>query len=349
MPSSNHRVLAHIIVAPLYTWYAAKVEVNPWIGFTALYLHLGWIQYSTVSMGTATFMMMVMRMVTYLWHVSDDARAETASLFELYEYAFAIGGFFSGPIMPYPEYIKWTSEDKTPDATFVPRVTRLIKECLAFVGLFYLTVDWSYGAAIVSHETFAAQPLWVKLAKLPFAALHGRLKYYVVWNVSEITCLYLCWPARQSMNVDVAAIESAESVYAVIDRWNISTARYLKSHVYLKLKSATGKRATFLTFVLSAYWHGFYGGYYLSFVNGAIMVLIGRRLRALLRPRVKTDGFSVAYNVAGWLLTHASVAYMMAPFVIMEWAGSMWFYRELYFIGHFVALTLFVGCYCAGR
>lgn len=39
------------------------------------------------------------------------------------------------------------------------------------------------------------------------------------------------------------------------------------------------KGKTLAVFVLSAFWHGFYPGYYLSFVLGAFIVYAGRGVR----------------------------------------------------------------------
>lgn len=39
------------------------------------------------------------------------------------------------------------------------------------------------------------------------------------------------------------------------------------------------KHGTVLTFALSALWHGFYPGYYLTFATGALIVMAARKVR----------------------------------------------------------------------
>lgn len=42
------------------------------------------------------------------------------------------------------------------------------------------------------------------------------------------------------------------------------------------------KHGTILTFALSALWHGFYPGYYLTFATGAIFVTAARKVKIFL-------------------------------------------------------------------
>ena len=64
--------------------------------------------------------------------------------------------------------------------------------------------------------------------------------------------------------------------------WNISTHLWLKYYVYLRLLNnknhgSTNAFATFMTFLVSAIWHGFYPGFY-SFFFGAFIVDLWNKL-----------------------------------------------------------------------
>jgi len=67
-------------------------------------------------------------------------------------------------------------------------------------------------------------------------------------------------------------------VKSFIDNWNIQTHMWLRLIAYNRMPS--GK--TLAVFVLSAFWHGFYPGYYLTFVLGAFLVYAGRSVRLFL-------------------------------------------------------------------
>jgi lysophospholipid acyltransferase 1/2 len=58
-----------------------------------------------------------------------------------------------------------------------------------------------------------------------------------------------------------------------IDSWNIRTLIWLRRVVYDRLPRRYGTQAVFLC---SALWHGFYPGYYITFMSTALVILAGR-------------------------------------------------------------------------
>jgi lysophospholipid acyltransferase 1/2 len=70
-------------------------------------------------------------------------------------------------------------------------------------------------------------------------------------------------------------MKTGTSVKTMFDNWNIQTQLWLRRIAYDRLP--TGK--TLGVFVLSAFWHGFYPGYYLTFVLSAFMVYSGRGVK----------------------------------------------------------------------
>lgn len=55
----------------------------------------------------------------------------------------------------------------------------------------------------------------------------------------------------------------------------MGTNSWLRSVVYERVPKKYG---TVLTFALSALWHGFYPGYYLTFGTGALIVMAARNV-----------------------------------------------------------------------
>ncbi len=64
----------------------------------------------------------------------------------------------------------------------------------------------------------------------------------------------------------------------LIDNWHITTSLWLRRIAYDRLP----KGKTLGVFVLSAFWHGFYPGYYFTFVLAAFMIYVGRGVRKLI-------------------------------------------------------------------
>jgi lysophospholipid acyltransferase 1/2 len=60
-----------------------------------------------------------------------------------------------------------------------------------------------------------------------------------------------------------------------INNWNIGTNMWLRMVVYERVPK---KHGTIFTFALSAVWHGFYPGYYLTFSTGALFVTAARKV-----------------------------------------------------------------------
>lgn len=82
----------------------------------------------------------------------------------------------------------------------------------------------------------------------------------------------------------------ATNLREAINNWNLGTNRWLRMVVYERVPKKYG---TFLTFSLSALWHGFYPGYYVTFASGALIVEAART--------VKFIEFIHSINVINWL------------------------------------------------
>lgn len=68
----------------------------------------------------------------------------------------------------------------------------------------------------------------------------------------------------------------ATNLRDAISNWNMGTNRWLRLVVYERVPKKYG---TLLTFSLSALWHGFYPGYYVTFASGALIVTAARTVR----------------------------------------------------------------------
>lgn len=60
-----------------------------------------------------------------------------------------------------------------------------------------------------------------------------------------------------------------------IEHWNKGTNGWLRSIVYERVEH----NKLVFTYALSALWHGFYPGYYLTFANAAFFTIVARSVR----------------------------------------------------------------------
>ena len=121
----------------------------------------------------------------------------------------------------------------------------------------------------------------------------ARLKYYGVWSLSEGACILsgmgykgvdpktgqVMWNRLQ--NVNPWGIETAQNNRAYLESWNINTNNWLRNYMYLRVTprgKKPGFRASMATFVTSAFWHGFYPGYYLTFILASFLQTVAKSM-----------------------------------------------------------------------
>lgn len=101
---------------------------------------------------------------------------------------------------------------------------------------------------------------------------------------------------------------------------------------------------TVLTFSLSALWHGFYPGYYMTFATGAFIVMAARVARKLFREPFQDTAFKrIFYDILTCLVTRVFMGYATFPFVLLEFKASLRMYLNVFMCLHLVGLiTVFI-------
>jgi lysophospholipid acyltransferase len=165
----------------------------------------------------------------------------------------------------------------------------------AAAGLFWILVflkfsGWYYPEILISSEYVNYNFLY-RVWILHMVSLTTRLKYYGVWALTEGACILsglgfkgvdpatgkVSWDRLQ--NVSPWGVESAQNTRAYLGNWNINTNNWLRNYIYLRVTprgKKPGFRASMATFVTSAFWHGFYPGYYLTFILASFVQTIGK-------------------------------------------------------------------------
>jgi len=142
--------------------------------------------------------------------------------------------------------------------------------------------------------------------------------------------------------------KTSTNAKGIIDNWNIPCQHWLKYYVFYRLIPVFGMRvAKILTFITSAFWHGFYPGYYLFFVSGAFLEPISQLLRDNLRWRFldaagNPKPTKIFYNAAGWIITFWTIDYLTIAFRLLDYSDGIKVWSSVYFITHVVGLFLLV-------
>ncbi|KAJ2779003.1 Lysophospholipid acyltransferase [Coemansia interrupta] len=351
-------------------------HLMPYVVFVLAMLHMSYSQIRrqlSESSGQVVFdytgaqMIFVIKVTSLAFCISDGKKdaAELSeyqkrnviegvpSLTEYLGYVFFFPGFAVGPAFEMATYRRMICFEGTP-FVWARLNIRAYKTLLA--GLFWMVVYVLYGNEYTF--TYMVTPSFAQLGflhKVAYMCLSGvvtRAAYYTAWKMSEGACALaglgydgidekgeIRW--TDISNVHIMSVEFGSSIKELIDSWNVGTNTWLRHHVYLRI-AAPGKgssfKATVLTFLVSAWWHGFYPGYYLTFFLGSLASNAARTLRRTLhRPVVEAAAVhgpwvKQAYDIAGWMMSMYTLDFVAVPFMVLAFMPSLQAWQNNYFV-----------------
>lgn len=283
------------------------------------------------------------------------------SLLEFFSYTLMFPSLMTGPVIFYKDYIdfieghsiahykKATASSKQIVVRDPSPVRAVFKKVVLAVicGLVFVLFLPKFPMSRVKDEHFIENTTYsYKFWYLTVATSLVRAKYYFAWTLADAVCnnAGLGWDGsgwNKFSNVDIFRFEFGTSLKESIDSWNRGTNAWLRFIVYKR----AAKYSTFLTFALSAIWHGFHPGYYLTFFSGALFTFASRTMRRHLRNYFTSSTESkLLYDVITFALTRFVLAYATFPFVLLEFSGSVIVYSKLHWALHVLAaLAFYVG------
>ncbi|KAH4597666.1 hypothetical protein HBH82_219120 [Parastagonospora nodorum] len=218
--------------------------------------------------------------------------------------------------------------------------------------LAFLKLSAYYPPSFYLGDDYMKYSFLRRVWQLYMLGLTTRMKYYGVWSLSEGACV-LCGigyngldPATNRAkwdrltNIKPWEIETAQNARAYLGFWNINTNHWLRNYMYLRVTpkgKKPGFRATLATFVTSAFWHGFYPGYYLTFVLAALVQTVAKNGRRLIRPLFLTPDGNIpitqktAYEIITTVITQVIFAYTVAPFILLGFSDTFKVWSRVYF------------------
>ncbi|KAJ5249001.1 Lysophospholipid acyltransferase [Penicillium chermesinum] len=300
-----------------------------------------------------------------------SAITEFPGLLDYAGYVLFFPSLFAGPSFEYVDYRRWldttlfdippgTDPMKAPltrKKRKIPRSgTPAFKK--AVVGLLWIGAFVYLGGIFttdfVLSQDFLAYGIFRRILTVYLLGFTARLKYYGVWSLTEGACIlsgmgYNGFDAKSGkvfwnrlQNVDPWALETAQNSHAFLGAWNKNTNHWLRNYIYLRVTpkgKKPGFRASMATFATSAFWHGFYPGYYLTFVLGSFIQTAAKNFRRYVRPFFLTpDGTKPTpnkryYDILSWLATQLTLGFAVMPFIILNFNDSMKLWSRVYFYG----------------
>jgi lysophospholipid acyltransferase 1/2 len=198
---------------------------------------------------------------------------------------------------------------------------------LGFCAFYVYSVDY--------HTPFPRDPsvnVFVKVLRFSLVCFIIRCRFYFIFalsdSVSNVAGLGFEGYDEQNRpkwglgkNYDIVGMESSMNLRNSINRWNINSALWLRRVCYERVSW----NPTLASFLLSAWWHGFYPGYYLCFLHFGISLMAAKKMRRWCNPFFTGHGpvLKWTYHVATWVLTQVYVAYCSLQLVLL-WPSDVW-------------------------
>lgn len=279
------------------------------------------------------------------------AVSETLKFNEFMGYFFHFPSVLCGPIVYYNDYTNFVNQPKTkaiePGRWFAVGKKLAISVSCAFM---HLTFNPMFDVMYLRTTDFTVRtPLYMRFGYVLVLTMLARLKYYVAWHLGEVLSNVSGlgfngydekgrpkWDLLS--NMDLWKFETCFSMRDAIIAWNKTTQTWLRRTAYDRVPR---KFSVLATYTLSALWHGFYPGYYMTFLGGALFTIAARNGRRIVRPIFQRGSIlPIVYDAITFVLTRLTIAYAAFPFVILDFQGSFDIYKSLYFSIHILSVVV---------
>lgn len=238
----------------------------------------------------------------------DRVLSELPGFLDYAGWVFFFPALLAGPAMDFAEYRRWLDTSmfdvpSTVDASKKPptrkkrRIPRSATPALWKLAqglvwiLLFLVCSGSYSPNLLVSDSYMDHGLLKRIWLMYITNFVARMKYYGVWSMTEGACILsgigyngvdpvtgkIAWD--RVTNIKPLGVELAQNTRAYLGNWNIKTNVWLRNYVYLRVTpmgKKPGFRASLATFTTSAIWHGFYPGYYLSFVLASFIQTVAK-------------------------------------------------------------------------
>eukprot|EP01113_Clastostelium_recurvatum_P026253 TRINITY_DN3152_c0_g2_i3.p1 TRINITY_DN3152_c0_g2~~TRINITY_DN3152_c0_g2_i3.p1 ORF type:complete len:490 (-),score=107.59 TRINITY_DN3152_c0_g2_i3:21-1490(-) len=371
-----------------YSYKVVFVFVMSYISGSHIYRmytdYMGWTLDYTGSQMVVTLKLISLAFNYYDGHRKDTHRMTDEmkrrsirvlpNLLEYYGFIYFFPTFLAGPPMEITDYLSYMNRsmfgnsNRTIPSTLVPTLVTLSKALLMLPMVFISNTMFS--PYFLISPAFQALPMTEKIWRVHLHAFPARFKYYFAWYLTEGSCtacgLGYSGSVKSStpgqppiakfdryVNSHPTRIETASNMRDIINNWNMGVNDWLRNYVYLRVTPPGSKPsalATLATYGTSAFWHGFYPGYYIFFLLSGLITEIAKDMRRKIRPLfLLPDGksgrqpFKMIYDVIGTLTTLWFSSIFGVSFIYLSaeaTVGVLW--REFYYLPPIIVVVVFV-------
>jgi hypothetical protein len=277
---------------------------------------------------------------------------------EFYGYVFCLHTLLAGPATDYNDYLTWIDGSKLGGAkcntvfAILKKISGAVMCAIAFVVILPNCPVDNHGVS----EWLSSNPHWYVLGYNQVSLFLVRHRYYFAWILGDAGCNAAGFGFNgldakgaqkwdSVLNLDYVSVEMPLNFRSAMTGWNKATSNWLRRCVYERVPKGI---ATASSFFMSAIWHGFYPGYYLTFMSCALWNEVARLLRRHVRPLVipneaaEKSVTAYVYHACSLCLTVTSLNYLATPFLLLSADKSLQYWRHWGFAPHGIALGLYI-------
>lgn len=193
------------------------------------------------------------------------------SFYDYFCFMFNYSGLMTSPVFSFEEHLRLINDQNEE----LPEKKQLILQkigmiCVA-IAVYVLGMKFDGTLSLSLSKEFSERFILIRLLYFVWTGFHTRIRFYIAWLVAEIININLGFFSQESQfknylsNIDIFVLETSPSPKFRTAAWNTSIALWLRHCFYTPMNTALGfskENAQLLTFMLSAFWHGFYPVYY---------------------------------------------------------------------------------------
>jgi len=359
-----------------FIWCMAYLSYGHWWRYQYQYLMY------TVNWAT-TQMLLTIKITAFAWSYHDGQKPENQvvpalrplaikslpSLKVFFSYVFFFPGFNTGPVGFFNEYTSFMDRSifaQEPDGKIPPtEVAALKRFALSFIGIFGFYLTKLYPEAWLVTDEYLNKPFWYRIGYLLLSVDLGFTKYYFAWFNGEASTTLVGYsyngrdPKTGEVKWDRVNILNFVAFYTGRDRrtipveWNICSGKWLRYYIFFRLPTSMQQHGVLVTHVVSAFWHGFYPGYYYFFLTHwwfhRVDELFDKNVLAKYvyeyqgrERKIRNVFYHRLYLVLGTIHFWVGLKYWVAPFRVMSLYGGWRVWQSWYFIPHIFLAVLHI-------
>eukprot|EP00928_Gymnodinium_smaydae_P013476 TRINITY_DN14912_c0_g2_i2.p1 TRINITY_DN14912_c0_g2~~TRINITY_DN14912_c0_g2_i2.p1 ORF type:complete len:526 (-),score=64.13 TRINITY_DN14912_c0_g2_i2:124-1701(-) len=205
-------------------------------------------------------------------------------------------------------------------------------------------------------DAFLELDILSRVAYVMVSVFGVQLRFFMAWKLGEAAATAFGYGSNGGkwngcQNIDLRVWLLSDNMSEASKAWNQKTQAWLQTYTYRRYPGGRGAKLL-ATYAVSAYWHGFYPGYYITFFNLGLLNMAHDKVKVHIRPyfcghpgdekaQNVFESISIqkkAYDAFGIIALTWIKSFVTLPFLLSTVGNAWTCMSRLYFIG--VVFTL---------